>query len=626
MNIVLFPTFWGFTLGGINAFNIELAKALAVELSFSGRVLCAVESMSDADQLEAERHRISLFPTNEDHQIGVFDEHWKNTVASALQSFGVQYVHCWVGHDVISGRAARAAAEHFGGQLALIHHMSYVDYQFYKGKQGREIEDLDRRQRRLFSTEGALLFAVGPLLGKSCKRFSSRKPNVLIPGLQDISIRDRNFEVPVGIISGRLNRASDAVKQGRLAVAGFGAAIGEARWGSSFRPRLYVTGIEPDQESEISTLAAHYARRPINVIATPFDTDRENMLDRLADCNVAMMLSLHEGFGLVGWEAIAAEIPLILSRGTGLYNFIDTELRGLGTICVIALDIQGQPPAASTEPFSEDDLNAVKQAVLQINSNIEGHVSRAATLKGMLRDYTWKRTATDLLKGIRVGTTITGSTDDNAENVDPRSTSIGTTASIRFGAERFGWSRTGISGQLVQVRSKSNDFDHSQFIRSAKFARIVMNDGRRFFEKYEWAFRERTASEGGIVNTRRTEICLLAPEGPHLGLVATRSEKTEIEQRHNIIASANLIKDIFSEQPLASLSLFGIKDFLPYCMFQYDELVFISLYPAYARLEELPMLFLSPTGESSDVYYSIVENANLLFHRASAGHTLFMRL
>jgi glycosyltransferase involved in cell wall biosynthesis len=548
-----------------------------------------------------------------------------DTVATAIQSFGIEHVHCWVGHDVISGRAARASSKHFGGQLALIHHMSYVDYQFFKGKQGREIEDLDRQQRRLFSTEGALLFAVGPLLGKSCKRFSSRQPVVLVPGLPDIPTRDRNLEVPVGIISGRLDRVSDAVKQGRLAVAGFGAAIREGRWASPFRPRLYVAGIEPDQESEISTLAAHYAGRSINVVATAFDADRENMLDRLADCNVAMMLSLHEGFGLVGWEAIAAEVPLILSRGTGLYHFIDTELHGLGTICVIALDIQGQPRAAGTEAYSDDDLIAVKQAVLNIGSNIEGYVGQAAALKAQLKKYTWKLTAKTLIDGIKAGDTITVSTVDNTGQVGTGSTSVHASLFRHFDAERLGWSRAGISGQLVQVRSKSNDLDHNQFIRSADFVRIVMNDRRRFFEKYEWAFRERAASEVGDASTRKTEICLLAPEGPHLGLVATRSEKTEFEQRQNIIASANLIKDIFSEQSLASLSLFGIKDFLPYCMFQYDELVFVSLYPAYARLEELPMLFLSPTGESSDVYYSIIENANLMFHRASAGHTLFMR-
>jgi hypothetical protein len=143
-----------------------------------------------------------------------------------------------------------------------------------------------------------------------------------------------------------------------------------------------------------------------------------------------------------------------------------------------------------------------------------------------------------------------------------------------------------------------------------------MNDGFRFFEKYRAAFETRTKA----ADSRKTEICLMAPEGPHLEVVSRRSEKTVDEQQQNILRSENLIRGIFQQGHKASSSaLHFMRNFFPYCLFQYDDLIITSVYFNFLREEELPMYVYTKTGNPSHVYYQLLKNTDKLFRRAAAG-------
>jgi len=54
-----------------------------------------------------------------------------------------------------------------------------------------------------------------------------------------------------------------------------------------------------------------------------------------------MMPSWHEGFGLVAWEAIAAGIPLILGKNSGVYRYLLENYPGAETGYVYAVDLRG---------------------------------------------------------------------------------------------------------------------------------------------------------------------------------------------------------------------------------------------------------------------------------------------
>lgn len=56
------------------------------------------------------------------------------------------------------------------------------------------------------------------------------------------------------------------------------------------------------------------------------------------------MPSWHEGFGLVAWEAVAAGVPLIVSKESGVYEFLDEQFK---TGYVEAIKVRG----ATESPF-----------------------------------------------------------------------------------------------------------------------------------------------------------------------------------------------------------------------------------------------------------------------------------
>ena len=164
--------------------------------------------------------------------------------------------------------------------------------------------------------------------------------------------------------------------------------------------------------------------------------------------------------------------------------------------------------------------------------------------------------------------------------------------------------------QGIQARSTSNDFDHAPLIRSAKTARIIMNDGFRFFRKYRDDFINRTKSK------LNTEVCLLATEGPHIQTISDRSRKTVSAQQHNINESLDELKLHAKSAPFGRFRIYTMMNFFPYCAFEYDNTIIISMYLAFERVEELPMFIFRRTTTPSDIYFTLHMNIDMLFRSA----------
>jgi hypothetical protein len=155
----------------------------------------------------------------------------------------------------------------------------------------------------------------------------------------------------------------------------------------------------------VKTLVTREARRAVHVVACPYTSDRDMLFEALADNEVAMMLSWHEGFGLVGWEAIAAQVPLIVSQATGLYRLLRDERDTFGSDCVVAVDIRG----TDHDHPSEEDIDAVAIALQTIAVNLPGSISRAEKLRTYLRErYTWEHCARTALEACGFGGGLPG--------------------------------------------------------------------------------------------------------------------------------------------------------------------------------------------------------------------------
>ncbi|CAH0242525.1 glycosyltransferase [Roseomonas sp. CECT 9278] len=412
MKIVLFATAWGPKHGGINAFNRDFAVGLAELLGAPGAVICVVLTAGLADRADSEPHNVTLISIDQDGD--TFDPKWLAIVAEAFAKEGIDTAStCWVGHDVTSGAIAIEAAQRFSGTSALIHHMAFREYQSQKSGNSQVADTKANRQRDLFNAaKRSALFAVGPLLKDSCERMTGRACTQLVPGFPpEARPNSSRNDVLEALTFGRMDRADDRIKQGRLAVAAFGAAVRTAKANSgnppalANNPEIAVLGLSADdasEEAELRALAKEYADRDVRFFGLSFEQERKVTFERLRQANLALMLSLHEGFGLTGWEAIAFEVPLILSEQSGLFRLIYDTLGGLGVGGVVKLDIRGA--RAESERFHPEDLRDVAAAYQSIAGRLPERKRDAKLLKQQLISClgcTWKRTAETFLDGLR---------------------------------------------------------------------------------------------------------------------------------------------------------------------------------------------------------------------------------
>ncbi|MFL5347723.1 MAG: hypothetical protein ACJ8AT_23285, partial [Hyalangium sp.] len=406
--IVLITNAWGPKHGGINSFNTDFAKALSPVLAPQTRVTCVVLDATAEEVEDAAKHGVTLLSlgikgaerVDESRALNVFDAVRRNSTGEVLW---------WVGHDVISGGAAIALPKLAGqGRSALLHHMKYSAYTDYKQGKAIAAKKKEDEQRALFK-QADEVFGVGPLLRDSLSDLleGARESRMIVPGLAEI------VPVPLGktfsgITFGRLDPENDRIKQGRLAIAGFAAACREAnakpREPEALRdePVLRVIGVSPasEEEKELRVFAREKAGRVVTLHSLPYEGDRTRLFDQLKRSSFAMMLSWHEGFGLTGWEAIAAEVPLIVSTKSGLYKLVKEKLGAPGVACLMAVTVRGglgDLADGDEENFDPGDEQDVCQAILNMAHEIERRKEYAKTLRTLLSaqsdGYTWANCA-----------------------------------------------------------------------------------------------------------------------------------------------------------------------------------------------------------------------------------------
>ena len=215
---------WGPKYGGINAFNTDFAKHLGLALGRRLKVGCIVLEADAKEIADAANCQVDLIPIGPSPSHAEFDPARAHDILAALQTRQLPTDNaCWIGHDTVTGDVANAmVGVAQAATVALIHHMSYIDYQPYKHGVGQAAKDKHDRQRGLFRTAHRV-FGVGPLLRDRLADMLDRAPTdvgIIIPGMPEIDPR----RVPTTFTActfGRLDPENDRIKQGRLAVAGF---------------------------------------------------------------------------------------------------------------------------------------------------------------------------------------------------------------------------------------------------------------------------------------------------------------------------------------------------------------------------------------------------------------------
>jgi glycosyltransferase involved in cell wall biosynthesis len=372
--IVVVGTCWGVTHGGINSFNLEFCRALAADKTRARRVICIVPNASDILEALGGVEVVSI----RDDGPSEFLEFDTDLAIARLRSIaGARYV---VGHDLKTGSFANSLSSRLGAKSVVFCHMAYAAYYSMMKSSEDSLRKIEE-QRKVFSTAD-VVFAVGPKLIKQLRVLLRIIPSRVatfeyLPDLLSVLPATEPREIACITYVGRLGSGAELVKQGVLAVTAIGTALRETRVEDPL-VRI-IGGTDPGDEAVYKKLVAKEAERLVNTEFLGFSSSRSTTLEYIMDSSLIVMPSVHDGFGLVGWEAISLGIPLIISRNTGLYELLrDRGLHGL----VGSVDIKG----SLAEPEQSDVSALANEIVLKLADPIRAHADAATLLRRLKVD------------------------------------------------------------------------------------------------------------------------------------------------------------------------------------------------------------------------------------------------
>jgi glycosyltransferase involved in cell wall biosynthesis len=334
--IVFVVSHLGAVHGGINVFNAEMISVLR---SYDDlRTVCLVPSTQCVDNSFSHlTHVLALRSTGEKFLSPVDDA---ILATKLLKELG--QIDAVIGHDVVTGDLALAIADQVGAKKILIHHMAYGRY-IALMRDPEAAKAKEKHQQRLFP-KADRCFAVGPLLLdnlQDIRRLSQgmAPPKLLLPPLLETSPATAPRSVPRILYSGRIEDGNDAVKQGTLAARAIGRAL--RNLAENVRDAsVDIYGFDPDSTliEEFRELLESEAGYRVPVKCLQFTDSRAEMLDVVKDASLLVMPSVHEGFGLVAWEAMCCGVPLVVSKNSGFYRFVESLGQAMFVDAVSVLD------------------------------------------------------------------------------------------------------------------------------------------------------------------------------------------------------------------------------------------------------------------------------------------------
>ncbi|MDO1493830.1 radical SAM protein [Pseudomonas putida] len=410
--VALLATRWGSDLGGLNVFNKGLAEGLIQALPKESQTYCFVNRLPEIGCEVG----VTLIEQKEFTASEIADKIANYCTTSDLETLQGVLV---VGHDVITGQTAVDCANQLRQHLsetdiksAVIGHMDYSSYAFMKGQSMDEVTARSLQQREVIAAADCA-FAVGPLLqrnfasARSAKNRPRSPVRPLIPGVEKIKWQHHDPRVDLQVfISGRLNRDDDPIKNSTLAIHALAEAYSRGRQIDAVawlaRGQLFAWGVDPSSDKivveELKEIGSKNAAFTLH--AEPFSDDQVALRQRLASCHVALMPSWHEGFGLSGWEALCAGIPLVCSRQSGLAMLIDDLKHQFPEVSFDSIEFVNLGGSTTAGTPNQEDIDKCADALLAITSNLEARKQAAIEVASLLkREYSWKRCASDLLEG-----------------------------------------------------------------------------------------------------------------------------------------------------------------------------------------------------------------------------------
>lgn len=371
MKLVFFSTSWSATNGGVNSINFDLCNALALE---GNDVHCFIppnQQISPNGDIE-KSPKIHLLAYDFDQFHKSFKE-----LELALNPL-VNEPIIWIGHDVITGGAAILCKSKYNGSSVVFHHMDYSNYHYLKGRINNNKISLQKSVLK----QADAVFAVGPRLYKNAKRLREKTQSTyeFIPGIpRDLPISSsRQFDYRIAIC-GRLDEENDPIKNISSAIKAAHSLLSDL---PENRGAINLIGTNSTNSSIHARLGL---TKNVAINEFPYITDREEYFKELTDNDILLMPSLKEGFGLVGWEAACLGIPILISKSSGLFEYIEQiELAHL--VCSVKM--------IGVSPVDEKEILI---SIRSIAGSYSEWIEKAKLLSEKLQQTSWGDVANRLV-------------------------------------------------------------------------------------------------------------------------------------------------------------------------------------------------------------------------------------
>lgn len=399
-------TEWSEFQGGANVFNKDLVMNCGRQCKGRYAINCAVLEAGESDICLAAEVHVRLISLS---AFGIRSFEEKN-YAKIISVLGLEENKCdfIVGHDIFTGPIALALAQGINAKSVIFIHSNYAAYKpLQDGADGASSEQKEVLQERIVKAAN-YVYGVGPLLtsaardldGSETKKRKKRIRN-FIPGLPSIEHKNLDSDSAFSVVTlGRYSGRNEILKQHHLAVSAYATFASDAIKEKTSK-RLTVIGLSnelSERRRQIQKLEelANAADEGIFVLSCREFLPREQAWELLKKSHASMMLSWHEGFGLSGWESIAAGVPLILSEKSGLYEFLESKFGHLGA-CYWPTLIRGRFDGE----VSAGDVNSVSDVLGRMHGKRDKIRMHALRLrKELLRHYTWRKRARVFMRSL----------------------------------------------------------------------------------------------------------------------------------------------------------------------------------------------------------------------------------
>ncbi|KAI8521040.1 hypothetical protein Bbelb_007940 [Branchiostoma belcheri] len=359
--------------GGISTINLDAARKLAAA---GAQVYVTVLGASEQDERDAERDGVTLLKPRLDA-----DSSAKPSLQWLTVYHSVHFPHipsdicCIVGHVDVTSRAARKIKEERfpHAKLAMFGHVAPEETEHYKSDE--KALGVGRKEASIQDDLGKadVVFSVGARIQRHYDRFLRQHKvahHIFLPEPCDVFSRaavifgeEGGVQKPERVILsiGRV-RNVERLKGHDLAAGGVDKAA--LRLDHLYTLRLRVRGINENDFKESKRILDEKLRSGrVKPTLLPYGTQEEIRRD-MENCHLVLMPSRAEPFGLVGLEAIAAGVPVLISEHSGLAELIEELSDRLGQPkfrhCIVKM--KGNDATTDEEKWAERIEDIIKNA------------------------------------------------------------------------------------------------------------------------------------------------------------------------------------------------------------------------------------------------------------------------